>query len=367
MVGSTAFKSKAIKAGDKLYPEWVGRFREFYRQFPEFFDAAYRETTCGSIPDSRPKLWKIIGDEILFCCRVLSLEHLSCCVGAFITALEKYGATLGDIGLDVKGAGWVADFPAKNITLSINDGSIAFNLADEDLPTETFERRADSSPHGFDFLGSAIDIGFRVAGHAQADKFAASAELALLLAEAKDQQLFTREFRYDGRLTLKGVNGSHPYPVVFVDTERNHGKREIRIREKLLTREQPIEALALRDFLRAYLTFHNFELPALPMRTGDPSPAPPQSYEQYKKQWGRDLEGARLQDEIIQASQTKAEPEKRTEETGRDVSLDRQKEAMRRSLAHRALSDAALIQRHERLQRFKGILRKPDDSKKDDE
>lgn len=308
LVGSTAFKAKALQNGDQLYPEWVSRFRDFYRQFPDLLDTAYRDTKSGSsqqnTPHPGPKLWKIIGDEILFCCRIISLQHLSCCVTAFIAALEQYGLSLHGTGLDLKGAGWIAEFPAKNITLSITDGAIAFTLPDDDLPTEDFEAGADTSPHNYDFLGSSIDIGFRVAQHAKSDKFAASAELALLLAEAKDKQMFMRDFRYDGRLPLKGVNGEHPYPVVFIDTERDHGKREIRTRERLVTKEPEIAAIALRDFLTSYLAYHNFSLPSLPRNYGDASAAIEQeSYQQYKRQWQEDLNGAEKQDASIQASE----------------------------------------------------------------
>ena len=348
LVGSTAFKAKALKNGDKLYPEWVSRFREFYRQFPELLDAAFRDTKTGRAGVEGPKLWKIIGDEILFCCRVKNLQQLSCCINAFILTLEQYAASLANIGLDVKGAGWLADFPAKNITLSINDGAIEFNLPSDDLPTEEFEAEADKRPHNFDFLGSAIDTGFRVAKHADADKFAASAELALLLADAKERQLFMREFRYDGRLALKGINGEHPYPVVFVDTERDPGKREIRIRERLVTGEGTIEAVALRDFLKSYLTFHGFELPALPSAETDTDETTSASYEQYQKQWQRDLDAARMQDESIQAAETAdADNAQKTALSTqvKDFALSKQVDAIRRSQAYLSAMGAIDAQR----------------------
>ncbi|NKM20557.1 hypothetical protein GFM01_22585 [Rhizobium laguerreae] len=346
LVGSTAFKAKALKGGDKLYPEWVSRFREFYRQFPELLDVAFRDTKTGRTGARGPKLWKIIGDEILFCCRITNLQQLSCCVTAFITALEQYALSLANIGLDVKGAGWLADFPAKNITLSISDGAIEFNLRNEDLPTEEFEAEADGRPHNFDFLGSAIDTGFRVAKHADADKFAASAELALLLSDAKERQMFMREFRYEGRLSLKGINGEHPYPVVFVDTERDPRKREIRIRERLVTGEGTIEPVALRDFIKAYLTCHGFELPILPLTETDEAGQSSASYEQYRKQWQRDLEAAQKQDESIQAAETAGADDDKTALTTlvTDFALSKQADAMRKSQAF--LSAVGGIDKH---------------------
>ncbi|WP_416065138.1 hypothetical protein ACK9YZ_21800 [Rhizobium sp. ZK1] len=304
MVGSTAFKAKALKNGNKLNADWVYSFRDFYRQFPELLDAEFRDTKSGRGAAARPKLWKIIGDEILFCCRIADLQHLSCCINAFLSALEQYGASLSGSGLDVKGAGWIGEFPAKNITLAINDGAIEFELATEDLPTEEFERRADETPHNFDFLGSAIDTGFRAAKHADADKFAMSAELGALLAHAKDKQIFLREFRYDGRLSLKGVNGDHPYPVVFIDTERDPGKRDIRTRERFVLKDSVIDAVAIRDFLKAYLSHHNYEIPTLLINADDQAHSLPVSYQQYRQKWQDDLEGAQKQDDSFDASAT---------------------------------------------------------------
>lgn len=306
LAGSTAFKANAASTDGKAHSAWVYGFRDFYRVFPEVLDFHYRETKSGK-PDDEwvkhgPKLWKLIGDELLFCCKVLSLEHLSCCVTAFIGALEQYGASLSPSQLDVKGAGWVAEFPAKNVSFFIADGNIAFTFPNEDFVTEAFETNADAEPHNFDFLGSSIDAGFRVARHADTDRFAASAELALLLAEAKEHKLFTREFRYDGRQHLKGVNGDQPYPIVCIDTERDARKREVRTRERLVTRESDIAPLALYDFLKAYLLSNGTDVPVLPLNSRCVALDAPASYEAYKARWLREVEDAKKQDENLEES-----------------------------------------------------------------
>lgn len=91
LVGSTAFKSKDGNTNLK----WIKAFQKFYGEFPSQFAKNYKKT-CAGIPeihdseaDSEPKVWKTIGDEILFVNRVNSITQL----GAFVRAFggKHYG------------------------------------------------------------------------------------------------------------------------------------------------------------------------------------------------------------------------------------------------------------------------------------
>jgi hypothetical protein len=81
--------------------------------------------------------------------------------------------------LDVKGSGWLAEFPSRNMTVEITD-----QAKEDEIEDEAFELRADERPSSFDFLGPEIDSGFRIGRNAAADRFTASIELAYHLAEA---------------------------------------------------------------------------------------------------------------------------------------------------------------------------------------
>lgn len=310
LVGSTAYKSRYDSSVVGGYPDWLTKFREFYRKFPEFIESAFRETKTakefGSSGPTAPKLWKIIGDEILFCCRVVSHRHLSCCMTSFLSALEDYGKLLDGTGLDVKGAGWVAAFPSENISLAINDGNISATRPNEEVVTEDFESDADLNPNRFDFLGRSMDTGFRVAKAASSERFAASAELAYLLASSQIHQMFLHKFRYDGRHELKGVNENRPYPVINIETERDLLKREVKSRERLLTREPDIDALPLHDFLSSFLEEAKLELPRLSIFSNDDPVNPPPSYDRYKSEWSSTLKGTQEQEKSVQQAENES-------------------------------------------------------------
>lgn len=129
-----------------------------------------------------------------------SYEHLAACITAFLGALEDYGRILDRDGkrLDVKGAGWVAAFPAPNVTVEIlRSGAAQADAADQ--IEEELEQRADAAPGALDFLGKQIDSGFRTAKNAASDR-SLSLELAWLLADAAHSEIFLRNFRIrDGR------------------------------------------------------------------------------------------------------------------------------------------------------------------------
>ncbi|NJL08655.1 MAG: hypothetical protein HC900_10640 [Methylacidiphilales bacterium] len=225
-----------------------------------------------------------IGDEIIFCCRVLTLEHLACCVSAFLKTLDCYGSYLDSTRtkLDVKGAGWTAAFPAPNITVEISSSSDSAS----EIPDESLEIEADNYPNRFDFLGKEIDSGFRSSKFAAADKFTASIELAFLLASASRRQLFTEKFTYHGRQILKGVIADRPYPIVTIDSERSVSRREVITREKALTGEINVDPLHLCEFLESFMLAEGIDLPVVPrLEPSGDDLVFPKCYQEFRKAW----------------------------------------------------------------------------------
>lgn len=291
LVGSTAFKAASVQNQKDVYPEWVNVFRQFYQNFPETLSASYRETKSSlsgdeTLVNGGPKLWKTIGDEIVFCTRVVNLQHLACCITSFLSALHTYGIVLEASGhtLDVKGAGWIGIFPTENRSISLQRDDSG-DISDSGFLTEDFELKVDKHPFKFDFLGTGIDAGFRIAKNASTDKFSASADLAFLLAKASLENMFSGRFTYHGWEEFKGVIQNHPYPVVSIDTERNANKRTVRDRERLLTREQEAAALPLHDFLLAFLQHEEMEVPSLPLNSADTTSILPSSYIRFRSVW----------------------------------------------------------------------------------
>lgn len=307
LVGSTAYKmssSRDKKNQATPHPAWVQQFRQFYRQFPETLKSKYKSTPHGqtTAPEQPgcPEVWKTIGDEILFCCRVTSVQHVACCVQAFLASLDEFGRYLeqNEIPLDVKGSGWLAAFPAENISIQILSDGLS-DSGDLGLPTEDFEREVDRAPHKFDFLGTGIDTGFRISKNASTDKFTASVGLAWVLCDAAVHNHFNGTFDYHGREPFKGVNRDQPYPVVTILSERDEQKRTLRERERLVRGEDHASPLALRDFLNSFMEHVAIDAPKLPLLDGGGPIRPPESYERYISAWASGANEAEKRDEIL--------------------------------------------------------------------
>ncbi|MDE1567096.1 helix-turn-helix domain-containing protein [Aquabacter sp. P-9] len=297
LVGSTAFKaSKAhseLQSGSPL-PRWVDEFRTFYKDFPIELGKSYRlmidafEDDLISDKNSTPRVWKTIGDEIIFCSRVSSIEHTAASVAAFLKALECYSRRLEkeEKPLRLKGAGWLAAFPAPNISISIMTESVSGPAGYSAVPsenTEDFECEADTTPSRFDFLGKGIDTGFRIAKNASEDRFATSVQLAYVLARAATKKKFPYAFGYHGREALKGVIDGEPYPVVSVDTERSEIKSKLKSREAALTGDTTIKPHALCDFLKTFMEAAAIDLPCLGEGQAAWSGGWPESYIRYQR------------------------------------------------------------------------------------
>lgn len=295
LVGSTAFKADkkhAVLMDGSPSPAWVDEFRMFYKEFPIEVSRAY-ERVIGTFgeefqedTDKRPKVWKTIGDEIIFCGRVRSVEHTAASVSAFLMALERYSKRLENDNkpLRLKGAGWLAAFPAPNISIAVTTDLGTTQSRDALLSenTEEFEESADNTPSLYDFLGKGIDTGFRIAKNASEDRFVCSVQLGYVLARAATKKKFPYSFGYHGREPLKGVIDGAPYPVVSVDTERSEIKSKLKSREAALTGEATILPHALCDFLETFMAVANIDEPCLGEGRADWGKDWPESYIRYQ-------------------------------------------------------------------------------------
>ncbi|WP_156399253.1 hypothetical protein [Methylobacterium sp. Leaf466] len=297
LVGSTAFKAKNgdARLPNEPYPTWLNRTKNFYRLFPQILSGHFHEFLSvldGSdvYKNYSPQVWKTVGDEIIFCVKIDCLEHLACCIRAFIKALATYGESINSLEseLDVKGCAWIASFPAPNVTI------VSASRAPQDASIaevggqlyEADELQADVRPGNYDFLGKQIDTGFRISKFAQTHELALSIDLAWLLTLLRQRNLIDCHFTFRGRESLKGVIGGTPYPIITIQTERSVKRRELEALERTVAGSGFAEHIGLRNYLHSFMEHHKVEIPIISMHNELTENGNfPRCYEDLKKAW----------------------------------------------------------------------------------
>jgi hypothetical protein len=246
VVGSTAFKHQSERADSQ---GWLDFFTSFYTEFPDFLiDAREELLATGNLPRGYlppAPLWKALGDELIF---VAELEHrnqaeLHLCAfrAAVCRAVTHYVHGATPLPINFKATAWLAGFPVGNAA----------------IPTD--EENCDLS---FDFVGPAIDIGFRLAAAAATPRrFVVSVELVYLILVAQSTGF---RFFYDGKRALPGVLNDRGYPIIWIDNyggiidkgeggDDFHHEHELTEKEDRLLGREPAASGALKDFCRAYI------------------------------------------------------------------------------------------------------------------
>lgn len=307
LTGSTAFKHKQ---NNPL--KWVKVFQKFYGSFPKILSKQYESIgqKCNLPNEEKqngfPKLWKTVGDEILFCCKVQSIHHVSVCIEAFICSLEEFGREIETDSLNTKGNAWVASFPTPNSSIRpvAKYDSHADSLSGKyELVSEEIEKQADEDPSQFDFLGKGIDSGFRISKNSSINTLTISPGLAILLLEACRNQgttFFEREIRLAEMQSFKGVANNDPYPVVVIDVFRTSTHKELfNIQNDLLRVNQGQEPKQLQEFLRKFLQFYGIEIPEVRLYATAHSNVP-EFYNKYAAEWEKEkqeIEQKRINEE----------------------------------------------------------------------
>ncbi|WP_283178638.1 hypothetical protein [Gemmobacter sp. 24YEA27] len=318
LVGSTAFKSRAGNSNLK----WIKAFQKFYAEFPDHLTKNFKETAggideiAGSEISYEPKVWKTIGDEILFVTRVNSVTHLGACITAFSKTLIDFGRVISSFGLDTKGNAWVAAFPTPNMSIKLAQSGSDPLTGDASLPSEERELLVDATPSQYDFLGKGIDGGFRISRNSSIDDLTLSPALAYLLCKAKrmtDVTKFDARFSFHEPQVFKGVVNGARYPVVSLSTSRDVNADKMRQLEATLL-QKPAEARTdeLLDYLERFIAQNDIEAPVLKLTDHSPDPKPPPHYEAYVEEWKRDF------DDLISTQKL----EEKSANAGRDEAAD---------------------------------------------
>lgn len=297
LVGSTAFKSQEGNTNIK----WIKAFQKFYGEFPKLYFRNFAEF-CNKIPEitpeelaNTPKIWKTIGDEILFVVRVNSVTHLGACVSAFVESLKEFGREVQNaFSLNTKGNAWLAAFPTPNRSILLSSNGDDPLIGPNDVLTEEFEAAVDSNPGKYDFLGKGIDGGFRISRNSTVDTLTISPALAYLLCRAKrniDTTSFDCRFVFHEPQEFKGMVKGEKYPVISIITSRDDEADKLQeLEARLLGRPREANFVTLSDYLEKYMVHHGIEKPELKLTHKGASVSPPPNYQKYIEEWRADLD-----------------------------------------------------------------------------
>jgi hypothetical protein len=278
IAGSTAYKQRKAADESASTDKWAPAILSFYRDFGRVFLDKLTLTeglTASSFSKYkkcvRPLFWKAVGDEVLFCLELSSEKQAYVAIAAWINAAREYKDTLGKERLDVKLAAWLATFPTPNFEVPLpraldesafqaqsNDDALVANW--EALRRYYTGTAVEQMKFSLDFIGPAMDTGFRVAQQSTTRKMAVTPELAQLVAlthhdfetQAQFDDGHRLVLRFSGRTTLKGVSDPSGYPVFWIDVAKKDDKF-VQVEDKLEPSHHSTDIRDISTFLELYL------------------------------------------------------------------------------------------------------------------
>lgn len=249
--GSSRLKQQG---GSEPYKTWLPPLFGFLKEFGEDFttERARLAETWKQLEPEAPTIWKILGDELVYFVELRHRSEAAFHVQAFADTVSRRNIKSSEKAqaLRLKASAWLGGFPVDNTLIPLEDGSS-------------------------DYLGAAIDLGFRLARFANPRMMVVSVDLAwLLLSVRKDFKIY-----YEGRRALKGILEDEGYPILLVDT----GGSDLQRQEDQLAKRNACESGTLLEFCRLFVerSGHPRHLPFI---QGDQEfSQPPADYEKQLK------------------------------------------------------------------------------------
>lgn len=241
--------------------DWFQLIDVFYRDFDYIFKSEwaherdFRKLEC---PDVYIKIWKTMGDELIYAIEVFRVEEIYVLVLAFIRTVrichslidnssapsnaadriaiyrQKVGIPSSSIGLSISGTAWCAGFPFTNKQIILEfddpeDEALKQNVRPEWRNVMALKRFYEQPDHKrsqrfrSEFVGPSVDTGFRLCGLSNPRKMPISVELAYILERSTffGQNRDELRLNYDGRTELKGVLEGAPYPFFWIDMSQS--------------------------------------------------------------------------------------------------------------------------------------------------
>jgi hypothetical protein len=198
LVGSTRLKvSEEGKDG-----RWAAHYQFFYESC---------QTLVGSVIPGA-KLWKFLGDEVLFYVRIQKpMDIRNAVKSAYASLIQIAGLIQSRTGdaASAKGTAWLA--PIRSYDSLTKADAVFFDDLAEKLRAE--DREISGAVRGQrDFLGPNIDAGFRLAQYTRREQLLLAPGLAYYLL---DSGLDSSRLSVLDAVQLKGVAAGMPLPIVW--------------------------------------------------------------------------------------------------------------------------------------------------------
>ncbi len=174
------------------------------------------------------KLWKPVGDELIFTCDVRSEADIYDAVTIWHETMSAYKNNhLDDTQLGVKGGAFIATFPGPDSQSTIPRDP-ASETSGRDvvvLNQEAIEAPPAHQRYLYDYFGPSIDTGFRVISKCTERYMTLSLEVAYAISllhfdkGARGESRDVSNLMLLESLGLKGVWGGRTYPLFALDLE----------------------------------------------------------------------------------------------------------------------------------------------------
>lgn len=223
IINSTAFKNDSKHIEDKI--KWMNFFKEFFTDFSgKFIELFKKEFT-----DIEIKVWKTLGDEILYYILLKDIKSIPKILTVFIDTIKEYRKVDSNkkLPINFKAASWIIGVPVGNL-------------------------RINSDPNDeskIDFIGPLVDIGFRISKMATKRKFIISADLVQLLIDCKESN--NLKIYYEGSFEFKGVLSGKKYPIFWIDADDSDIEK---LEEEMYSgfKKKPCLPKTLKDYLNNF-------------------------------------------------------------------------------------------------------------------
>ncbi len=216
--------------------EYKIRNQEWYITFNDFYYRISKELIKKeNSPLQNLKIWKFIGDEVLFYLKVTKEEELFKSLPYIYKVIKDVEKELNQKShffdkLYIKTTAWIADVVDEQVkAIDTKDNS---EKATNIIFSPPFENNNIQTMLKPDFLGFEIDLGFRISKYSHHGVIAVGAKLAYLLF--KNRQILKDKHKLNGQTgnidknlkivsyeKLKGIWRTHKYPIIWYSENWN--------------------------------------------------------------------------------------------------------------------------------------------------